>query len=407
MDEIDKMGMDHRGDPASALLEVLDPEQNDCFNDHYLDLDYDLSKCMFVATANSAEQIPGPLLDRTELMRLSGYTEIEKLEIVKKFILPKQIKENGLEEGNFDFTDSAIMHVIRYYTRESGVRQIEREIASIVRKVIRKNMKKILTSLSSIKNRELKKVQVKNVSSISCLNFTEQVTPKIVEECLGIKKFHKGVQFQESKIGLCNGLAWTPYGGDVLVIEVAILPGKGKLMITGKLGDVMQESAQAALSYVRSRSEFLGISNELYNEIDIHIHVPEGAVPKDGPSAGLCMATALTSAIIKRPVSNKIAMTGEITLSGRSLPIGGLKEKALAAHRYGIKKVLFPVDNLKDLSSIPESIRNDIDFISVRHMDDVLIHSLVWDGVKSEKNSLYLKLIKNTKCIENSTYTVN
>ncbi len=394
LDEIDKLSMDHRGDPSAALLEVLDPEQNVCFNDHYLDVDFDLSKCLFVATANSVEGIPGPLLDRTELIRLSGYTEIEKLNIAQRFLIPKQLRENGFTKHKVNYEESAILEIVRYYTKEAGVRNLEREVSSVLRKIARKHMKKN-PSKKSLANQKSMTTEKESKAQSKSFLISETVEQKSVFEYLGPRKYRISEHSNKAQIGVCTGLAWTPYGGEILVIEVATLPGKGKLIITGKLGETMQESAHAALSYVRSRAKFLGLDNSFYHSLDIHIHVPEGAIPKDGPSAGLCICTALTSAFTKRPIDQNVAMTGEITLLGRSLPIGGLKEKSLAAHRAGIKKIIFPQDNIKDLSDLPKTILKDLDFIPVSHMDEVLIHSLLWTGKENDK--LKQKLKKNVK----------
>ncbi len=392
LDEIDKMSSDQRGDPAAALLEVLDPEQNTTFNDHYLDLDYDLSQVLFIATANYLDGIPLPLADRMEIISIAGYTEFEKVEIAQRYLISKQIQENGLEKHAVSFHKSSIKELIRYYTREAGVRNLEREIGSVLRKVARKHMKH---------------QQKGDGLAAELITVTEQITPKGIEQYLGPQRFRIGLQNDINEIGICTGLAWTSVGGELLITEVTILPGKGKLTITGKLGDVMQESAQAALSYVRSRSEFLGLEDDFYQKVDIHIHVPEGAIPKDGPSAGLCMATALTSALTGRPVNRHVAMTGEITLRGRALPIGGLKEKALAAHRAGIKRVLIPSDNMKDLSDIPKSVRKDIEFIAVDHMDEVLLHSLTWKEKNNRvKDELFTKLTKMKDEQERSAQTV-
>ncbi len=392
LDEIDKVGMDHRGDPTAALLEVLDPEQNTKFNDHYLDIDYDLSKCLFIATANNSDIISKPLLDRTELVRISGYTENEKFEISKRYLIPKQLKLNGFTNKNIKIEDKAITDIIRHYTREAGVRNLEKEIASIFRKIARQRLLKYKTKNKKQKN------DSKEVFQKKLLSFTETITQKSIELYLGSHYFFNHNKNKKSQIGICTGLAWTPYGGDLLSTEVVILPGQGKLLTTGKLGDTMQESAQAAMSYVRSRAGFLGLEKDFYQKIDIHIHVPEGAIPKDGPSAGLCMATALISALTKRSVNRDVAMTGEITLTGRALPIGGLKEKTLAAHRGGIKKVLFPKENIKDLEDIPESIKKSIKIIAVSHMDEVLLHTLIWKNItnKKTKDELYHKLMKKS-----------
>ncbi len=358
LDEVDKMSMDFRGDPSAALLEVLDPEQNHTFSDHYLDLDYDLSHVMFITTANTLPAIPMPLQDRMEIIRIPGYTEVEKLEIAKRYLVLKQREANGLMEKHIAFTESALKMVIRRYTREAGVRNLEREIASVSRKVAR----------------EVAKSEKKD-------KFV-RITPKKVAQYLGVPKFHFGIAEDVDQIGLCTGLAWTEVGGELLTTEVSVMPGRGKLTITGKLGDVMQESAQAAMSYVRSRAETLGLGREFYQKVDIHIHVPEGAIPKDGPSAGITMATAISSALLKVPVRRDVAMTGEITLRGRILPIGGLKEKILAAHRGKIKKILIPKENEKDLKDIPKKILKDLDIVKVEHMDEVLKEALVLDSSK-------------------------
>jgi ATP-dependent Lon protease len=352
LDEVDKMSTDFRGDPSSALLEVLDPEQNNTFNDHYLDCDYDLSKVMFITTANTLDRIPRPLQDRMEIIRIPGYTESEKLQIAKKYLLKKQREANGLKEENIEFSDKAILGIIRNYTREAGVRNLERELASICRKVA-------VEVVKTDRNAHVK------VSASSLLKL------------LGPPKFRYGMAETEPQIGVATGLAWTELGGELLGVEVTIVPGRGKLTITGQLGEVMQESAQAALSYVRSRSEQLGLSQDFYQKIDIHIHIPEGAIPKDGPSAGITLATALVSALCRVQVRNDLAMTGEITLRGRVLPIGGLKEKVLAAHRGGIKTVLIPKENEKDVDDIPQQVLKSVTMIKVEHMDEVLKHALV------------------------------
>ena len=358
MDEIDKMSTDFRGDPSSALLEVLDPEQNTSFNDHYLDLDYDLSKVMFITTANTLDRIPRPLQDRMEIIRIAGYTELEKLSIAKKYLLDKQKEANGLTADNLVFTDNAILGVVRHYTKEAGVRSLEREIAAICRKVA---------------------VEVVRRDR----NAHIQVGSKSLHKYLGPVKFRYGKAETEVKIGVTTGLAWTELGGELLATEVTIMPGKGQLIITGKLGDVMQESAQAAMSYVRSRATELGLAKDFYQKLDVHIHVPEGAIPKDGPSAGITMATSLVSALMKLPVHNDLAMTGEITLRGTVLPIGGLKEKVLAAHRAGIKKVLIPAENEKDIEEIPATVLKTVELELVSHMDQVLKKALVLDDPES------------------------
>ncbi|WP_068674528.1 endopeptidase La [Oceanobacillus sp. Castelsardo] len=351
LDEIDKMSNDFRGDPASAMLEVLDPEQNSTFSDHFIEENYDLSNVLFIATANNVNSIPGPLLDRMELISLAGYTEVEKMHIAKEHLIPKQIKENGLTKGNLQIRDDALMKLIRTYTREAGVRGLERQIAKLCRKTA-----KIITS------EEKKRVII---------------TEKSIEELLGKPIFRYGLMEQENQIGTATGLAYTTVGGDILSIEVSHYPGKGKLTLTGKLGEVMQESAQAAFSYIRSRAKELNIDPEFHEKYDIHIHVPEGATPKDGPSAGITMATALVSALSGRAVKKEVGMTGEITLRGRVLPIGGLKEKSLGAHRAGLTTIIIPEDNKKDIENIPESVKEGLTFIPVKHLDEVLKHALV------------------------------
>jgi len=357
LDEIDKMSTDFRGDPSSALLEVLDPEQNKYFSDHYLEVEYDLSNVMFITTSNSQHAIPWPLLDRLEVIPISGYTEEEKIQIAVRHLVPKQISRHGLDETKISIATPTIESLIRHYTKEAGVRNLEREIASLCRKTARQWVKKAN-----------KKAKV-------------AVTPKKLSKLIGPQKYRYQKTEERSEIGLCNGLAFTETGGDLLTIEVAQMPGKGKLTVTGKLGDVMQESAQAAMSYVRSRANLLGLPADFYQKIDLHIHVPEGAIPKDGPSAGITMATALVSALTAKPVSKDVAMTGEITLRGNVLPIGGLKEKIFAAHRGGVKKVILPKENLKDLRDIPKKIMEGLTVIDVTHMDQVLIHALVVDEV--------------------------
>jgi ATP-dependent Lon protease len=352
LDEVDKMSTDFRGDPSSALLEVLDPEQNFAFNDHYLDLDYDLSDIFFITTANTLHSIPLPLQDRMEIISLSGYTELEKLNIAKQFLIKKQTELNGLKPENLSFSDNAIFAIIRHYTKESGVRNLEREISSICRKVAKEFV---------IQGQEI----------------TTNIGAQAIHKYLGVQKFNYGRAEEKDIIGMATGLAWTEVGGELLQIETSIMPGRGKRNLTGKLGEVMQESAEAAISYVRSKARQLRFPDSFYEKIDIHIHVPEGAIPKDGPSAGITLATSLVSALSQRPVDRDLAMTGEITLRGRILPIGGLKEKLLAAHRGGISKVLIPFENKKDLEEIPKKILKKIEIVLVSHMDEVLRESLV------------------------------
>ena len=359
LDEIDKMGMDVRGDPASALLEVLDPEQNNTFNDHYLEVDYDLSDVFFVCTSNSMN-IPAPLLDRMEVIRLPGYTEDEKLNIAKKYLVPKQTKLNGLKPGELTISDAAITDIIRYYTKEAGVRGLEREIAKVARKVV------------------TEKELGRKAQKIS-------VSEKLLEKYNGVRKFSYGLAEEKNEVGIVTGLAWTQVGGELLNIEAVVVPGKGRHTKTGSLGDVMQESIQAAMTFVRSRASSLGLASNFHEKKDIHIHVPEGATPKDGPSAGIGMCTALVSVLTGIPVKADVAMTGEITLRGQVLPIGGLKEKLLAAHRGGIKTVIIPAENEKDLKEIPENVKSNLDIVSVKWMDEVL--SLGLESVPVAKSS--------------------
>ncbi len=347
LDEVDKLSMDFRGDPSAALLEVLDPEQNHTFNDHYLDVDYDLSQVMFITTANTLHGIPAPLQDRMETIRLAGYTEVEKLKIAQNFLVPKQLEANGVSPEHVALTRKAILRVIRRYTREAGVRNLERNISKIFRKVARQMVME----------------QTEGVI---------EVGHEHVPTHLGVAKYRHGVKEDQERDGIATGLAWTEFGGEVLVVEVALMPGSGKLTVTGKLGEVMQESAQAAMSYVRSRAGVLGLKTDFYNKTDVHIHVPEGATPKDGPSAGVTITSALISALTKKPFPNDLAMTGEITLRGRILPIGGLKEKLLAAKRGLIGRVIIPRENEKDLVEVPKLIRNGIEIMTVDHMDEVI-----------------------------------
>jgi ATP-dependent Lon protease len=417
--------------------------------DHYVEVEYDLSDVMFVATSNTL-QIPGPLLDRMELIRLSGYTEEEKLAIARQYLVPKQLKSNGLGTSDVVFTGAAIKELVRFYTREAGVRSLEREVGSVLRKAARQHLERHHKGVTTVDADELaegQKARADDAAEVAALEAAnpamrrepreekpvaatkadekptkksakgdaaaapkaegiielrihETITEKSIQKALGARRFRIGLGNTQHEIGLCTGLAWTEVGGDLLVAEVSILPGKGKLTCTGKLGEVMQESAQAALSYVRARAKFLNLDEDFYQKLDIHIHVPEGAIPKDGPSAGIAMATALTSALTMRPVSKDVAMTGEITLRGRVLPIGGLKEKIIAAHRAGIKKVLIPKENEKDLADIPKAVMKDIQAVPVEHMDTVLMHALVWkqpgDDVK-EQDELFEKLKKITE----------
>src|SRR5438128_2762322 len=347
LDEVDKMSMDFRGDPSAALLEVLDPEQNNTFLDHYLDVEYDLSNVMFICTANVLHTIPQALRDRMEVLQLAGYTELEKIEIAKKFLSPKAIEGTGLTTNNITFTDEAIQTVINRYTREAGVRNLERELSSICRKIARKVV-------------------------VEGKTFSEEITAEKVTQYLGVPRFRNTMAEETNEIGIATGLAWTEVGGEILVTEATLMPGKGHLTLTGKLGDVMQESAQAAMSYVRSKAEEFGINKEFNRKTDVHIHVPEGAIPKDGPSAGITLATALVSALARVPTRKDVAMTGEITLRGKVLPIGGVKEKVLAAHRAGVKNIVLPKDNEKDLADIPKNVLDTLNVYMVQTMDEVL-----------------------------------
>ena len=370
LDEVDKMNSDFRGDPSSALLEVLDPEQNSNFNDHYLEVDYDLSNVLFICTANVLHSIPQPLLDRMEVLRLPGYTDQEKIGIAKSFLVPKKVSEHGLTKKNITFTDKALDGIIHDYTREAGVRNLEREIATLCRKVVKTVVEKG------------KKTRVK-------------ITPSVLQKYLGIPKFKRAETEGPLEIGSATGLAWTEFGGETLSIEVSVVSGNGKLVPTGQLGDVMKESAQAAMTYVRSRAGELGLPKNFYQKNDFHIHIPEGAVPKDGPSAGITMAVALVSALTKTPLRPDLAMTGELTLTGKVLPIGGLKEKVLAAHRFGIKNLIIPVENEKDIPEIPENVRKNIQFLPATTMDDVIKYSFA-KKFKSKKKPATKKPRKRT-----------
>jgi ATP-dependent Lon protease len=353
LDEIDKMSMDFRGDPSSALLEVLDPEQNYMFMDHYLDVEYDLSQVFFIATANVLHTIPAALQDRMEVIRLSGYTELEKKEIAKRFLVRKQLEQTGLTEKEIQFTDEGVNGLIQFYTREAGVRNLEREVGNVCRKVARK----VVTLPVSKKDKE---------------QGPAIITGAKLTELLGPAKFRDLQAEKKNEVGAATGLAWTEVGGQILTTEATLMEGKGKLTVTGKLGDVMQESAQAAMSYIRSRAHQMGLSRDFYRNLDVHLHIPEGAIPKDGPSAGITMATTICSALTNIPVRADVAMTGEITLRGKVLPIGGLKEKLLAAHRHGIAEAIMPKDNEKDLPDIPEHIRSVMKLHFVESMDEVL-----------------------------------
>ncbi|NOZ63503.1 MAG: AAA family ATPase, partial [Caldiserica bacterium] len=351
LDEVDKIGLDFRGDPAAALLEVLDPEQNHAFMDHYLDVPFDLSRVMFITTANILDTIPPALRDRMEVLELPGYTEEEKLHIAKRYLIPRQIKENGLENVQINFQDKAILTIVREYTREAGVRNLEREISSVLRKIAR------------------------DVATGEKGSF--RVTEKKIREYLGPQKFFQEVAERTSEPGVATGLAWTPAGGEIIFVEATKMRGKKSLILTGQLGDVMRESAKAALSYIRAKARELGIQDDFFEKYDIHIHVPAGAIPKDGPSAGVTMATALISLLSNKPVKSDVAMTGEITLRGKVLPVGGIKEKVLAAHRAGIKKVILPERNSKeDLEEVPQQIRKEMKFVFVKELSEVFKQAL-------------------------------
>jgi len=352
LDEVDKMSMDFRGDPSAALLEVLDPEQNHTFSDHYLDVEYDLSSVFFIATANVMHTIPQALQDRLEVIRLPGYTEREKIEIAQRHLIPKQIKSHGLAADNVEYEEDALQELVRRYTREAGVRNMEREMSTVLRKVARRVV---------LEGKE----------------YSTTITPKNLSDYLGVPRYRTTQQEERHEVGLATGLAWTEVGGEILPIEVTLMPGKGALRLTGKLGDVMQESAHAAMSFVRSRAEQFGIAKDFSRKVDVHIHVPEGAIPKDGPSAGITMCTALVSALTRVPVRRDVAMTGEITLRGKVLPIGGVKEKLLAAHRIGVTTAILPRENEKDLADVPKNVLEGIEVHLVDHVDQVLKLALV------------------------------
>jgi len=356
LDEVDKLGQDFRGDPASALLEVLDPEQNHAFSDHYLELAYDLSKVMFITTANTTSTIPLALLDRMELIEFPGYIEEEKLEICHRFLIPRQLEEAGIDEEKVRFQVVALKRLIREYTYEAGVRNLEREIGRSCRKLARMKAEK--------------------------KPFSRRITPAAVEKFLGPPQFFDMEAERQDEVGVATGIAWTENGGEIMPVEVLLLEGKGNLQITGQVGNVMQESAQAALSYLKSRAEGLGVSPELFENVDVHIHIPEGAIPKDGPSAGITICTALASSLTGRPVKKEVGMTGEITLRGRVLPVGGVREKVLAAYRAGLKTVLLPVRNQKDLVDVPKRARSELVIIPIEHMDQVLEHALAPEVVQ-------------------------
>lgn len=396
LDEIDKMANDFRGDPSAAMLEVLDPEQNCNFQDHYLEIEYDLSKVMFIATANSLHTVPRPLLDRMEIIQLEGYIEQEKFHIAKNYLIPKQIAAHGLKDYRISIQDKTIHDVIRYYTKEAGVRNLERQFATVCRKVAKDLvMSNTINEFKNVKaGDEVVKGKAKKTSKKVSKTKSEGyvVTPKKLVELVGPHKYKYGEVEKQNEIGLTNGLAWTEVGGDLLAVEVSAVPGKGKFTVTGQLGDVMKESCTAAMSYVRSRGPLFGFDKEFYANIDIHIHLPEGAVPKDGPSAGIALTTSIVSAITKIPVKRTVAMTGEISLRGKVLPIGGLKEKILAAHRGGIKMVIIPKENEKDLSDIPKEVLKDLKVILVDHVDQVLINAL---DIKNTK-----EIFKNQKDAE-------
>lgn len=378
LDEIDKMASDFRGDPSSAMLEVLDPEQNATFQDHYLELDYDLSKVMFIATANSLHTIPRPLLDRMEIISIEGYTENEKFHIARQYLIPKQLKNHGLDGYNIKLSDDSLRYIIRHYTREAGVRNLERQIGTVARKLAHE----------IVKQEAIAKLAKKKVASGIATKKATLLTPKKIVELLGSEKFKHGKIEDSNEVGLTNGMAWTEVGGDLLAVEATVVPGKGKFTVTGQLGDVMKESCSAAMSYVRSRGPLFGLDKEYFYNSDIHIHLPEGAVPKDGPSAGIALTTSIVSAILKIPVKRTVAMTGEVSLRGKVLAIGGLKEKTLAAHRGGIKVVIIPKENEKDLKEIPKEVLKDLKVIMVDHVDQVLINAL---DIKNPKDLFKMK----------------
>lgn len=378
LDEIDKMASDFRGDPSSAMLEVLDPEQNCNFQDHYLELEYDLSKVMFIATANSLHTVPRPLLDRMEIIGLEGYTETEKFHIGRNYLIPKQIAAHGLKDYKVTLQDTALKNIIRFFTKEAGVRNLERQIANVCRKVARDIVRDqaIVDMKTSVKKATKKTAKTGTSSATKYKSQPYVVTPKKLIELLGPEKYKYGRIEDSNEIGLTNGMAWTEVGGDLLAVEAAVVPGKGKFTVTGQLGDVMKESCSAAMSYVRSRGPLFALDKEFFQNIDVHIHLPEGATPKDGPSAGIALTTSIVSAILKIPVRRTVAMTGEVSLRGKVLPIGGLKEKVMAAHRGGIKTIICPKENEKDLKEIPKEIFKDLKIILVDHVDQVLVNAL-------------------------------
>jgi ATP-dependent Lon protease len=393
LDEIDKMASDFRGDPSSAMLEVLDPEQNSAFQDHYLELDYDLSKVTFIATANSLHTIPRPLLDRMEVISIEGYTENEKFHIAKQYLIPKQLKSHGLEGRNVKITDEALRHIIRHYTREAGVRNLERQIGTVARKIAHEIVKEDAIAKLSKK---------KTTTPATKKSIT--ITPKKISELLGPEKFKYGKIEDSNEIGLTNGMAWTEVGGDLLAVEATVVPGKGKFTVTGQLGDVMKESCSAAMSYVRSRGPLFGLDKEYFYNTDFHIHLPEGAVPKDGPSAGIALTTSIVSAILKIPVKRTVSMTGEVSLRGKVLAIGGLKEKILAAHRGGIKTVILPKENEKDLKEIPKEVLKDLKVILVDHVDQVLVNAL---DIKNPKELFKMKEERSSRIKAQYTGHIN